>query len=80
MPGAHRVQLARGVISSVAKGRMQTGRRKATRTCYNHLPRLHSPEGVEARHERRIDNMPKARHDGEFTKPGSRNPRKIGRK
>jgi hypothetical protein len=54
----------------MAKGKI-TGR--------NHLPRLSSPEGTEARQENRRATMPKAKHRGEYTMPGSRNLRKVGR-
>ena len=45
----------------------------------NTLPRVSSPEGTEARQERRRATMPKAKHRGEYTMPGSRNRRKVGR-
>ena len=45
----------------------------------NTLPRVSSPQGTEARQEIRRSVMPKAKHRGEFTMPGSRNPRKVGR-
>ena len=45
----------------------------------NHLPRLSSPQGTEARQEIRRSTMPKPKQRGEYTMPGSRNPRKVGR-
>jgi len=45
----------------------------------NHLPRLWSLQGIWARQEIRRATMPKAKHRGEYTMPGSRNPRKVGR-
>lgn len=52
---------------------------KGKSTGRNTLPRVSSVEGVEARLEIRQATMPKPKHKGEFTKPGSRNPRKVGR-
>lgn len=48
------------------------------------LPRVHSPAGVTARQERRvkgwIPEIPKGSHGTTRShKPGSRNPRKVGR-
>lgn len=52
---------------------------KGKSTGRNQLPRVSSPEGIDARLEIRQATMPKAKHRGEFTKPGSRNRRKAGR-
>jgi len=54
----------------MAKGKL-TGR--------NHLPRLSSMEGTWDRQQIRRATMPKAKHRGEYTMPGSRNRRKVGR-
>lgn len=48
----------------------------------NRLPRISSPAGIQARHDQRVATMPRApgtKYVGGFTKPGSMNPRKVGR-
>ncbi len=55
--------------------------RSATVTARNTKPRISSPEGVKVRHDIRANNTPKDSQDRKltYTKPGSRNPRKVGR-
>jgi hypothetical protein len=44
------------------------------------LPRLSSPEGIDARADLRVATMPKDPKGGRaYRKPGSRNPRKVSR-
>ena len=43
------------------------------------LKRVSSPRGVQERVEEREANMPAIRSQGEYTRPGSRNRRKVGR-
>lgn len=56
-----------------------------TKTRRNQLPRKSSPDGVKARQEHRIATfkalIPKQSAVGSFQghRPGSRNPRKVGR-
>lgn len=47
----------------------------------NDKPRVHSPDGVRVRHDRRAATMPKltGKYRDGTRKPGSRNPRKVGR-
>lgn len=52
---------------------------KQPRPRRNTLPRISSLKGVEARQEARRNTMPKAKHRGEYTMPGSANRRKVGR-
>lgn len=47
----------------------------------NHYPRKHTPDGVNARYKQREDNwnnLGSVARQG-TRKPGSRNPRKVGR-
>ena len=57
----------------------QTGANDKTRR--NHLPRVRSVQGTKKRHDTRILTMPKFtdKYADGTTKPGSRNPRKVGR-
>jgi hypothetical protein len=65
----------------MAKGRNIVHRRISTQHARNNLPRASSPEGVVARQERRAKHTPPDTHDRKltYTKPGSGNPKKIGR-
>ncbi len=57
----------------------QTGANGKTRR--NHLPRVHSVQGVKARHDQRVRAEPRltGKYADGTRKPGSRNPRKVGR-
>ena len=47
----------------------------------NRLPRLSSPNGIQARFDIRLNHVPSTsdKFRGGFRRPGSRNPRKVGR-
>jgi hypothetical protein len=52
------------------------------RTRRNGLPRISSVEGTTVRMDTRVATMPKApgtKYAGGFTRPGSRNRKKVGR-
>jgi hypothetical protein len=72
----------------MASGRTTIHRRKSAArsgggvvTARNTKPRIGSPEGVEVRHDVRAAHTPNGTNDRKLTyiKPGSRNPRKVGR-
>lgn len=62
---------------------MANGTRQGARgsTRRNGLPRVHSMEGVSARFRIRAAHVPSTsdKFRGGFKRPGSRNPRKVGR-
>ena len=45
----------------------------------NHLPRRSSPKGIKARMARRERGYQDNKSNSDFHKPGSMNPRKVGR-
>lgn len=51
------------------------------KTRRNHLPRVGSVQGIKARHDTRVAAMPRltGKFAGGTRKPGSRNPKKVGR-
>ena len=62
-----------------------TGRR-AVGTARNRKPRISSPEGTEQRYQKRLNSHPSGdlfaksgANNQQGRKPGSRNPRKVGR-